>query len=443
MTENENRPTDEEITATGPQRRPGQELAAARERAGISFETMAEGLRLPKRQLQALEADDYASLPPPTYIRGYIRAYAREVGLDGDDIVALFDAGHGDVHDPDLHPAVPSGSAAGGGGLPIGLAVIAVVVIAGIGGWWWQGRPPADAGAPGADMPAAESAGQADAASTAEQAAAGQDAAEGSGDDAETRAAATTPDEEPAQSERVAEAAVAESGTSTSTLPEPDDAGAQSPESPATPEDDMAAGAGGAGASAGADDAADPEATRAATAGDAAASQEAAGAAGDEATEQAAGASQEAAGPQGDEATEQAAGAAQEGAGLQVAEGGQQEGADTEESEARQHDSPPATSDPEEAATPAAAVGPDTLVLRVDGRSWMEVYDAGERELVYTLYLGSEPLRLQGWAPFDVFLGNSPAVTVTLNGREVAKSAFTRSDNTARFLIDEDGARRR
>ncbi|MDZ7749818.1 MAG: DUF4115 domain-containing protein [Halofilum sp. (in: g-proteobacteria)] len=87
--------------------------------------------------------------------------------------------------------------------------------------------------------------------------------------------------------------------------------------------------------------------------------------------------------------------------------------------------------------------GRTCVELRLDGRSWIEVTDARGRELVYTLYTGSEPLQLRGWAPFDVFLGNSPAVEVRFGGEAVEKSAFTRSDNTARFLVDGRGARRR
>ncbi len=77
------------------------------------------------------------------------------------------------------------------------------------------------------------------------------------------------------------------------------------------------------------------------------------------------------------------------------------------------------------------------------GRSWIEVYDGRGRQLVYTLYTGDAPLRLRGWAPFDVFLGNSPDVRIRYEGEAVTKSAFTRSDETARFLVDADGARRR
>lgn len=470
MTEHEHRSTDDAPAAVEPQRRPGQELAAARERADISFETMAEGLRLPKRQLEALEADDYASLPPPAYVRGYLRAYARQVGLDGDEIVALFDAASGDLHDPDLHPAAPSGPVAGSGaGLPIGLAVIALVVVAGIGGWWWQGRPPADPGA-AEDTAAAESPGGSDAAATdgASGGSAGADPDGGTGPGAQTPGGEGTP------GERVADAADATNGESAATPPESEPAGdgsaESSPEIPAGSDGDTAAaGDGDATASADAD--------RVATVDDGLGGQEAAGAdaAGDGAPaatdgDTAGGAAGEDDGApvatgdgQDDAGTSQGDGAAGETAadmqlaegGQQDAGGGQQDGAEGQEDDAdgqeddaeaeqtRERDTPAATSSAEEATTTAARVGPDELVLEVDGRTWMEVYDSGDRELVYTLYLGSDPVRVRGWAPFDVFLGNSPTVTVRFNGEEVVTSAFTRSDNTARFLVDEDGARRR
>jgi len=125
-----------------------------------------------------------------------------------------------------------------------------------------------------------------------------------------------------------------------------------------------------------------------------------------------------------------------------TAESGGQGTAGTEQA-AAEYEPPDITASAEAATAPAAAEGPDTLVLSMDGRSWIEVEDARGRQLVYTLYSGSAPLRLKGWAPFNVFLGNSPAVGIEFNGESVEKSAFTRSDHTAAFLVDAGGARRR
>lgn len=61
---------------------PGAVLAAARVAQGMSLEDVARQLKLSVAQIRALEADDYAQLPPPVFVRGFIRTYARTVKLD-------------------------------------------------------------------------------------------------------------------------------------------------------------------------------------------------------------------------------------------------------------------------------------------------------------------------------------------------------------------------
>lgn len=62
--------------------RAGALLKAARERQGLSLSEVASRTRVPLRHLEAIEADDYAGLPSPTYATGFARAYARAVGAD-------------------------------------------------------------------------------------------------------------------------------------------------------------------------------------------------------------------------------------------------------------------------------------------------------------------------------------------------------------------------
>ena len=60
----------------------GARLRAAREAAGLSVEAVGARLRLSERQVAALEADDHAALPPGPFVRGFVRNYARLLGLD-------------------------------------------------------------------------------------------------------------------------------------------------------------------------------------------------------------------------------------------------------------------------------------------------------------------------------------------------------------------------
>lgn len=67
---------------------PGKVLAAHREAMGWTVEQVADQLKLAVRQVVALEAGDYASLPSPAVTRGFVRAYAKLMKLDPAPLVA-------------------------------------------------------------------------------------------------------------------------------------------------------------------------------------------------------------------------------------------------------------------------------------------------------------------------------------------------------------------
>jgi cytoskeleton protein RodZ len=60
----------------------GQQLLAAREKAGISLEDIAAQTRIPTRHLESIEASEWDKLPAPTYTMGFAKSYATAVGLD-------------------------------------------------------------------------------------------------------------------------------------------------------------------------------------------------------------------------------------------------------------------------------------------------------------------------------------------------------------------------
>lgn len=66
----------------------GEQLREARELKGLTVEDVAARLRVPARYVRALETGDLAGLPEPTFVRGYVKAYARELGLDAEQLVA-------------------------------------------------------------------------------------------------------------------------------------------------------------------------------------------------------------------------------------------------------------------------------------------------------------------------------------------------------------------
>lgn len=61
---------------------PGRMLSGARQRLNLSVADVARQLRLSARQIEALESDDFGKLPGHTFVRGFIRNYAKLVQLD-------------------------------------------------------------------------------------------------------------------------------------------------------------------------------------------------------------------------------------------------------------------------------------------------------------------------------------------------------------------------
>lgn len=60
----------------------GKILKAGREARGLSFDDVADKLKLTPRQLTALETDDFQALPGNTFVRGFVRNYARLLEID-------------------------------------------------------------------------------------------------------------------------------------------------------------------------------------------------------------------------------------------------------------------------------------------------------------------------------------------------------------------------
>jgi len=92
---------------------------------------------------------------------------------------------------------------------------------------------------------------------------------------------------------------------------------------------------------------------------------------------------------------------------------------------------------------PVAPSGSDVLLLSSSGNSWAEVFDANGYRLLYDMLTVGSAKRLQGTAPFKVFLGNSPQILVNLNTIEMQQKRFNRKNHTARFVVDGKGVRRR
>ncbi|MDR2056245.1 MAG: DUF4115 domain-containing protein [Desulfovibrio sp.] len=64
----------------------GATLRKEREKRALSIDDVSETLKISARLLRALEEGDAASLPHPTYIRGFVRSYASFLGLAAEEV---------------------------------------------------------------------------------------------------------------------------------------------------------------------------------------------------------------------------------------------------------------------------------------------------------------------------------------------------------------------
>jgi cytoskeleton protein RodZ len=84
-----------EVVAPPESETPGAVLRRAREARGQSIPDVVQVIRFSARQIEALERDDYASLPGSTAVRGLVRNYAKFLKLDATPLLVQ------------LEPAVP------------------------------------------------------------------------------------------------------------------------------------------------------------------------------------------------------------------------------------------------------------------------------------------------------------------------------------------------
>jgi ribosome-binding protein aMBF1 (putative translation factor) len=69
--------------ATSPLRdNPGEALRAAREARGLSIQDLTRTTKIAGATLVALEHNELEKLPATIFTRGFVKAYAQEVGLD-------------------------------------------------------------------------------------------------------------------------------------------------------------------------------------------------------------------------------------------------------------------------------------------------------------------------------------------------------------------------
>ncbi len=68
----------------------GEELRREREIRGISLKEISDATKISKRFLEAIERNDHKTLPAPVFTRGFVREYARYLGLNSEEIVTRY-----------------------------------------------------------------------------------------------------------------------------------------------------------------------------------------------------------------------------------------------------------------------------------------------------------------------------------------------------------------
>lgn len=83
----------------------GHQLKSQRERLGYSLQEVAENTRIRKTYLESIENNQFSDLPGQAYVTGFVKAYARYLGVDSVSLLAqLEEARSHDVIPPPLKP---------------------------------------------------------------------------------------------------------------------------------------------------------------------------------------------------------------------------------------------------------------------------------------------------------------------------------------------------
>ncbi|HEY3235884.1 MAG TPA: helix-turn-helix transcriptional regulator [Polyangiaceae bacterium] len=70
----------------------GRYLKDQRESMRMSIEEVARATRVPMASVERIESDQFDELPGEVFVRGFLKAYARAVGLPPEDVLARYTA---------------------------------------------------------------------------------------------------------------------------------------------------------------------------------------------------------------------------------------------------------------------------------------------------------------------------------------------------------------
>jgi cytoskeleton protein RodZ len=122
---------------------PGEYLRRLREEKGHTHAAVGSALHLTVHYIKALESDEYGKLPGLTFVKGYLRAYARFLGADVDNVIARFDEHITGLLDAGMATArVERSKRRQDQALRWAIGAGFVVVASLVAGWWFMGGIP-------------------------------------------------------------------------------------------------------------------------------------------------------------------------------------------------------------------------------------------------------------------------------------------------------------
>lgn len=124
---------------------PGQRLKGLRESRGIDIERVAAQLHLQRDVVMALEEDRREDLPAPVFVAGYLRNYARLLGVDPEPITRAYRATVPDPEPPLALARSAPGRSGDSGRSGFRLAAFVLLGAAAVSSvLWWQSNPSQD-----------------------------------------------------------------------------------------------------------------------------------------------------------------------------------------------------------------------------------------------------------------------------------------------------------
>ncbi|MFW6051197.1 MAG: helix-turn-helix domain-containing protein [Myxococcota bacterium] len=105
----------------------GSFLRREREVRQLSLEELAQTTRIPLRQLRLLEQDRFDELPGEVFARGFIKSYARALGVDDRPLLERFDRGRSEADAPAPITAITPPERGRRFGIAIALVVLLIL----------------------------------------------------------------------------------------------------------------------------------------------------------------------------------------------------------------------------------------------------------------------------------------------------------------------------